>query len=1264
MSAITFDYTGSYRSVDHTLSYYGGLNTDYVNEADIKDNPSTGKTVTILDNPNQEGNQSYSREVRYEGAFYGDPVSAYLPTSSYFYSLSLVSDAGFRIYASAPAFPRVNDYLKSTYSYANASQSYVDQTKYLNAAMKWYDDVDALSAKRADFGDSGGTVGVFTSDVPVLISTLTPSSIETLAADSTILGSAYADRLEGGTGSDKIEGRGGNDTISESSIGDVNTIDGGAGFDILNYNNAGSQADSQAVSINGGVKGTDALSDMVTNVEEIRATRFGDSIRLLNATTLWAGGGNDLVLGSDQNDTLFGEAGDDIVAGGKGNDVIDGGSDKGILAGGDGADTVTGGSLSDIIYGGRGNISVLFSGKSSPIYVVDSNDGWADKLVGGAGSDDLISWSGGKAGDRDELDGGAGVDRYLVDGFHRQSKLVGANHASDQITNWEDGESVFLLGAHLPEQGRDISVRGTGLSGPDGGYVAFIGGNGTLSGGFSFANRIRAEDLVVNAANMDGNAAVEIRYAVNQNAVNAEKAEEAARLMVEVFCTAKPLIDAIRDLPSFKKELKEAVKQGWNSSLNLAATADPYAHLANQGVESSTFLEEAVGDEMAKRAETIIDRIGEDLIEHLNDLEEHYCPELEESKIAEIGKLLIKPFPWADKIVTIGEGLIGSVYRAAVFWLEREEQRIRDQAPDPIDIRFENKRIIYDDGGQLPQGTSEDEETIVTPRLNLSLSSLIDNAISSASTGSASNASAGASVQISGNGLANRLVGHAGVDSLFGLAGTDRLYGKAGNDHLDGGQGADLLDGGPGNDTYYVDSHDDVVIEIVGQGRDTVAARSSYKLAVEAEIELLKTTSIGGTSAIDLTGNRFSQTITGNAGDNVLSTGGGAADVLRGLGGNDTYRVFNARDTIEEGVGQGDADKVVTAVSYVLGADADMEIVSTNGSTGTAPINLTGNRFSQQITGNAGANVLSDGGGAGDLLKGLGGNDTYLIYSTATRIVETSSQGDSDRVAAGVYYVLGDDVHVETLSTTSSGGTAAINLTGNALKQTIVGNSGSNILHDGGQGAADTLRGLGGNDTYRVFNSGDIVLEGANEGGYDVVMAAVDYVLTPGAYIERLATNGTAGTSPIKLTGNELDQEVVGNSGTNILDGAAGNDVVKGLGGNDVLRGGAGRDAFVFNTALNASTNVDRVTDFNVTDDAIHLENEIFWSLTTSGTLAASLFKDIGVGTRDADDRILYNSKNGFLYYDADGASSGYSPVKFAVLDNKALLTANDFMII
>lgn len=71
---------------------------------------------------------------------------------------------------------------------------------------------------------------------------------------------------------------------------------------------------------------------------------------------------------------------------------------------------------------------------------------------------------------------------------------------------------------------------------------------------------------------------------------------------------------------------------------------------------------------------------------------------------------------------------------------------------------------------------------------------------------------------------------------------------------------------------------------------------------------------------------------------------------------------------------------------------------------------------------------------------------------------------------------------------------------------------------------------------------------------------------------------------------------IVGGTASDNLTGLAssGDDWISGDLGNDTLTGGAGQDAFVFATALNASTNVDTITDFGTGGDQIWLDNSFF----------------------------------------------------------------------
>ena len=148
--------------------------------------------------------------------------------------------------------------------------------------------------------------------------------------------------------------------------------------------------------------------------------------------------------------------------------------------------------------------------------------------------------------------------------------------------------------------------------------------------------------------------------------------------------------------------------------------------------------------------------------------------------------------------------------------------------------------------------------------------------------------------------------------------------------------------------------------------------------------------------------------------------------------------------------------------------------------------------------------------------------------------------------------------------------------------------------------------------------------------------------------VERLTL---LGASAINGTGNTLVNTLIGNGAANLLNG---------MGGNDVLTGGLGGDTFRFDTALAA--NLDNITDFNVADDTVQLENAIFTALATTGVLAAAQFHDITTQVQDADDAILYNRTTGNLTYDSNGLAIGGQTVFAHVTPNTALTNLDFFV--
>jgi Ca2+-binding RTX toxin-like protein len=125
----------------------------------------------------------------------------------------------------------------------------------------------------------------------------------------------------------------------------------------------------------------------------------------------------------------------------------------------------------------------------------------------------------------------------------------------------------------------------------------------------------------------------------------------------------------------------------------------------------------------------------------------------------------------------------------------------------------------------------------------------------------------------------------------FNLQGNEfaqAIFGNAGSNSINGGGGADTMTGYAGDDRYFVDNTDDVVVEAAGEGYDVVFSGATWVLGAGVSIEVLSTARNSDTTAINLTGNEFGQTIFGNDGSNVID-GKGGSDFLLGLAGNDTF---------------------------------------------------------------------------------------------------------------------------------------------------------------------------------------------------------------------------------------------------------------------------------------------------------------------------------------------------------------------------------------
>ncbi len=273
--------------------------------------------------------------------------------------------------------------------------------------------------------------------------------------------------------------------------------------------------------------------------------------------------------------------------------------------------------------------------------------------------------------------------------------------------------------------------------------------------------------------------------------------------------------------------------------------------------------------------------------------------------------------------------------------------------------------------------------------------------------------------------------------------------------------------------------------------------------------------------------------------------------------------------------------------------------------------------------------------------------------------------------------------------------TVNVNITGLDNRDILTGTSEDDSLFGGI--STDKLYGLGGDDLLNGGDNSDQLYGGSGADtlvggkGTDLLVGGsgsdwVDYQTSTaitvdlrktgaqdtGRGMDTLASieNIIGGSGNDKFSGNERANTLMGKSGDDALNGHRGADALLGGRGDDVLAGGAGKDnltggkgadTFVFSSALNAS-NADVITDFNVSQDMIRLQNAVFTGLS-NGDLDASAFVANSNGVaEDASDRVVYNSTNGKLYFDADGSGSG-ARVEFARLTAGLSLTEDNFFV-
>ena len=943
-----------------------------------------------------------------------------------------------------------------------------------------------------------------------------------------LLGGAGADTLYGMAGNDVLDGGAGNDYLQGDAGADIYRFTRGCGQDVIN--------NYEAIEGNGnGAKPVDAIvfgpgiapgdivltrnwygdltlsiaggSDSVTISNYFSndgATSYAvDEIRFAD-NTVWrvAEVKARALLANEAGSTLFGFESDDVIAGAVGNDVVYARS---------GNDSVDGNGGNDGLYGEAGN-DVLRGGAGR------------DYLDGGAGNDNLDGGA-----DDDQLTGGDGADTYRF----------GRGYGKDSINNYDADASIdsLVLGAGITQADIEVrrsawnelvlSIKGT----PDVLTVAqFFSADGTTP--YALDRIVFADNSVWDIAAIK--ARVLAPTAGSDSLVGYAGADS---------ISGGDGADALRgaagnDVLDGDAGNDTLYGEAGNDTLRGGSGAD-YLN----GGDSDDVLQGGADDDV------LVGGVGNDNLEGGLGNDSLHGGEGDDTYLFGVGdgQDIVDEAGYSGSAGGADTLRLRAGVSATTVGLVRSgndilltlPSRLENGVPVTDSVRLQN--ALQNDGDNVQKieyVVFDDGTTWTLEQLKLRLL-----------TGGAGGDT------LTGYALADTLDGLAGNDWLDGLAGADTLLGGDGDDRLDGGAGDDVLDGGAGADLLLGGADNNTYLLKAGSGQDVLVrnfldtAAATDTILVSAEI---------GLAGVELLRDNNDVVVRIRATQDAIRL----RDVMLndGVFEHYSFRLKSADGSTLQGaalrqalLNGGTGDDVLTgyASDDALSGGAGNDTLS--GLTGVD--RLYGNDGNDQLFGGAGADSLEgglgddqlDGGEGADMLTGGAGNDTYVLDDAGDRFTELSNEG-VDTIVSSVSVTLGNNFENGTMT-----GDLNLALTGNALANILTGNAGDNVIAggagndviDGGAGL-DALSGGAGDDLYYVDQTGDVVLEAANE-GVDTVHATASTTLS--ANVENLVLASSGGA--IDGSGNALANRMTGNDYANRLDGGAGADVLEGLMGDD-----------------------------------------------------------------------------------------------------------------
>ncbi|MFC6839601.1 calcium-binding protein [Xanthomonas theicola] len=990
---------------------------------------------------------------------------------------------------------------------------------------------------------------------------------------------------------------------------------------------------------------------------------------MLFGSNVVGGGADDVIIGTEGNDSLSGGNGNDTIIGGAGNDVLDGGTGTNRLEGGAGDDvlSVSSQSRNSVLAGGTGN-DTLKGSYYSDTYLFNKGDGHdtvvetasysdaVDKLVFGdgiaasairvlrEGADVVLDLGNGTDAVRlkDWLTStsenvSTRIEQFVfADGTVWTSETLKAKglttwgtSGDDTLTGW-DGDDLLLGGA-----GNDVLDGGTGTNRLEGGagddvlsvssqsrnsVLAGGTGNDTLKGSYYsdtyLFNKGDGHDTVVETASYSD--------AVDKLVFGDGIAASAIRVLREGA-------DVVLDLGNGT----DAVRlKDWltSTSENVSTRIEQFVFADGTVWTSETLKAKGLTTWGTSGDDTLTGWDGDDLL--LGGAGNDVLDGGTGTNRLEGGAgddVLSVSSQSRNSVLAGGTGndtLKGSYYSDTYLFNKGDGH---DTVVETASYSDAVDKLVFGDGiaASAIRVLREGADVVLdlgngtdAVRLKDWLTSTSENVSTRIEQFVFADGTVWTSETLKAKGLTTW--GTSGDDTLTGWDGDDLLLGGAGNDVLDGGTGTNRLEGGAGDDVLSVSSQSRNSVLAGGTGNDTLKGSwySDTYLFNKGDGHDTVVETASYSDAVDKL--VFGDGIAASA-IRVLREG---ADVVLDLGnGTDAVRLKDWLTSTSENVS--------TRIEQFVFADGTVwtsETLKAKGLTtwGTSGDDtLTGWDGDDLLLGGAGNDVL-DGGTGTNRLEGGAGDDVLSVSSQSRNSVLAGGTGN-DTLKGSYYsdtYLFnkgdGHDTVVETASYSD------------AVDKLVFGDgiaaSAIRVLREG----ADVVLDLGnGTDAVRLKDWLTSTSENVSTRIEQFVFADGTVWTSETLKAKGLTTWGTSGDDT--LTGWDGDDLLLGGAGNDVLDGGTGtnrleggagddvlsvssqsrNSVLAGGTGNDTLKGSWYSDTYLFNKGDGHDTVVETST-YSGAADRIVFDKD----LAVDDTFFSRSGNDLSIAIRGSDDQL------------------------------------------